>query len=647
QTPAPGDPTPTPTPGIPTPAPNSPNNPPVVNVQLPFLFVRNSVPFQISLPPNTFTDPDPGDTLTYSATQINGQPLPSWLTFNPNTLSFNGQSFGLDFVPIQLTATDRSGAIADNFISLITVGIGRVIDGYIAGATLFFDANKNGVLDNNEPSTITGATGEYELNIPFETFDTNQNGELEQSEGNLVAFGGIDTATGLPLETPVSAPPDSTVVTLLTSLIVELADRGTDVDRAESLVKSSLGIPASVDLTSLDPIEAVNSGRSGGVEVLTAMTKVQNFITQTVSLIDGASAVANNLIVKNVVAAISDRIQNGNNLDLNNAAQLSAIVREAATKTQQIDPSFNIQTVLAIAPQAAQVMAEANQRTDAAASSNSGASLNSAIARIQKVALGETAKDFKEVTAGNKTIAEVVAENTGAALNTQIQTAIVFDIPAVPVIGGSVDVISTAPNQIIGTNGNDAIAGTSDNDTISGRRGNDRILGLEGNDWINGNQDIDSLDGGIGDDTVYGGKGDDSLVGFSGEDILFGNRGFDRINGGDGSDSIYGGRGNDLLTGGNGDDLLVSQIGEDTLIGGLGSDVFLLAPQQGIDTILDFEKGQDLIGLSGGLNFSQLSITSANNATLISVASSGQVLASLRGVAPNLLGVEDFTQRLI
>ncbi|MGL5063396.1 MAG: DUF4347 domain-containing protein, partial [Microcoleus sp.] len=124
-------------------------------------------------------------------------------------------------------------------------------------------------------------------------------------------------------------------------------------------------------------------------------------------------------------------------------------------------------------------------------------------------------------------------------------------------------------------------------------------------------------------------------------------RGFDRVNGGDGSDSIYGSRGNDFLNGGNGDDLLVGQIGEDTLIGGLGSDVFLLAPEQGIDTILDFEKGQDLIGLSGGLNFSQLSITSANNAALISVASSGQVLASLRGVAPNLLGVEDFTQRLI
>jgi hypothetical protein len=32
---------------------------------------------------------------------------------------------------------------------------GVVIDGYISGATLFLDANKNGVKDTNEPSTTT------------------------------------------------------------------------------------------------------------------------------------------------------------------------------------------------------------------------------------------------------------------------------------------------------------------------------------------------------------------------------------------------------------------------------------------------------------------------------------------------------------
>ncbi|NJK68488.1 MAG: hypothetical protein HC941_19925, partial [Microcoleus sp. SU_5_3] len=312
-TPAPA-PTPTPTPAqtptpgfltpTPTPTPSGQNNPPVVNIQLPFLFVRNSSPSEITLAQNTFIDPDPGDTLTYTAAQSTGQPLPSWLTFNPNTLTFSGTSSRIEFIPLRVTATDKSGANTSLFINLFSFANGLVIDGYIAGATLFFDANKNGVLDSNEPSTITGQNGEYELNIPFETFDTNQNGEIEQSEGNIVAFGGIDTATGLPLETPVSAPPDASVVTLLTSLIVDVADRGISVDRAESLVKTAFGIPSSVDLTSLDPIEAVNNGRSGGVEVLTAMTKVQNFITQAASLIDGASVAANNVIVKNVVAAV-------------------------------------------------------------------------------------------------------------------------------------------------------------------------------------------------------------------------------------------------------------------------------------------------------------------------------------------------------
>jgi uncharacterized repeat protein (TIGR01451 family) len=641
--------TPTPTPGFltPTPTVSGQNNPPVVNIQRPFLFVRNLSPSEITLAQDTFIDRDPGDTLTYTAAQSTGQPLPSWLTFNPNTLTFSGTSSQIEFVPIKLTATDKAGANASLFINLLSFANGLVIDGYIAGATLFFDANKNGVLDSNEPSTITGQNGEYELNISFETFDTNKNGEIEQSEGNIVAFGGIDTATGLPLETPVSAPPDGTVVTLLTSLVVDLADRGINIDRAESLVKTALGIPASVDITSLDPIEAVNNGRSGGIEVLTAMTKVQNFITQATSLIDGGSVAANNVIVKNVVAAVTNQIQSSNNLDLNNPTQLAAIIQEAATKTQQTDPSLNLPKILEVAPQAAQVMAEANQRIDTTASSNSGTSLNAEIARIQKITLGETTKDLKEVVPGNKTIAEVVAENTGAGLTGQIQTVILPTVPAVPIITGSPEVISTAPNQIIGTDGNDAIAGTSGNDTISGKSGNDRILGLEGNDWINGNQDKDTLDGGIGDDTVYGGKGDDSLTGFTGDDILFGNRGFDNIKGGDGNDSLYGGRGNDILTGDNGDDLIVGQIGEDTLIGGLGGDVFLLAPEQGIDKILDFEKGEDLIGLSGGLTFSQLSITAGNSATLISIASSGQVLASLKGVASNLLGIEDFTQRQI
>jgi hypothetical protein len=66
------------------------------------------------------------------------------------------------------------------------------MDGYISGATLFLDANKNGVLDAGEPSTTTESNGEYNLDIPFETFDKNQN----KGDDLLTGGWGNDSLTG-------------------------------------------------------------------------------------------------------------------------------------------------------------------------------------------------------------------------------------------------------------------------------------------------------------------------------------------------------------------------------------------------------------------------------------------------------------------
>ncbi|HLO48801.1 MAG TPA: calcium-binding protein, partial [Kamptonema sp.] len=73
-----------------------------------------------------------------------------------------------------------------------------------------------------------------------------------------------------------------------------------------------------------------------------------------------------------------------------------------------------------------------------------------------------------------------------------------------------------------------------------------------------------------------------------------------------------------------------------------GNDVFIFSPGQGNDVITDFQKGQDAIGLAGGLTFDQLNISSGSNVTTISFASTGQVLATVNGVAANTLGAEDF-----
>jgi hypothetical protein len=64
---------------------------------------------------------------------------------------------------IKLTATDTSGATASDVILMKLSKYGAVIDGYISGATLFLDANKNGVLDVGEPSTTIAVRSRGEV----------------------------------------------------------------------------------------------------------------------------------------------------------------------------------------------------------------------------------------------------------------------------------------------------------------------------------------------------------------------------------------------------------------------------------------------------------------------------------------------------
>ncbi|WP_392531979.1 Ig-like domain-containing protein [Nostoc sp. C117] len=156
---------------------------------------------------------------------------------------------------------------------------------------------------------------------------------------------------------------------------------------------------------------------------------------------------------------------------------------------------------------------------------------------------------------------------------------------------------------------------------LSGGKGNDYITGTAGNDLING---------GNGKDTLYGGNGNDTLYGGNGKDTLYG---------GNGNDTLDGGNGKDILCGGNGDDRLSGGFGNDTLTGGNGKDKFVLAATQGIDTITDFSKGTDLIGLSGGLSFDQLSFSGHK----IIVAATDEILATLTGINTTTLTAANFT----
>jgi Ca2+-binding RTX toxin-like protein len=141
---------------------------------------------------------------------------------------------------------------------------------------------------------------------------------------------------------------------------------------------------------------------------------------------------------------------------------------------------------------------------------------------------------------------------------------------------------------------------------------------------------------------INGTPGNDNLTGTSGSDIINGSEGDDVLTGVRANDVLNGGDGNDILSGGKGSDTLNGGLGNDNLAGGAGNDVFVLGAGLGVDTISDFTNSQDTIQLINGLTFGQLSVSPGTNGTLITLASSGEVLASVTGVAPNLIGSEDF-----
>ncbi|WP_448571534.1 calcium-binding protein [Trichothermofontia sp.] len=128
--------------------------------------------------------------------------------------------------------------------------------------------------------------------------------------------------------------------------------------------------------------------------------------------------------------------------------------------------------------------------------------------------------------------------------------------------------------------------------------GNDTLIGSADNELILGNQGNDSLDGGGGVDRILGGKENDF------------------INGGDGDDTLRGDLDNDTLIGGN--DTLVGDVGRDTLDGGAGTDLLVLRRDLAdvavgnVDVLL-YDDAQDLIGLTGGLTFSDLTFINAGN----------------------------------
>ncbi|WRH76586.1 MAG: putative Ig domain-containing protein [Sphingobium sp.] len=93
------------------------NDAPIVSAVIADQVSAENTAWSYTVPAGTFTDVD-GDTLTYTATLANGDPLPTWLNFNAATRTFSGMppfNFTADY-SLAVTASDGSTSVSDSFV---------------------------------------------------------------------------------------------------------------------------------------------------------------------------------------------------------------------------------------------------------------------------------------------------------------------------------------------------------------------------------------------------------------------------------------------------------------------------------------------------------------------------------------------------
>ena len=196
-------------------------------------------------------------------------------------------------------------------------------------------------------------------------------------------------------------------------------------------------------------------------------------------------------------------------------------------------------------------------------------------------------------------------------------------------------------DTLLGGNGEDILRGGGENDQLFGGEGNDQLLGERGNDLLCGGEGNDTLFGDLGSNQPVGNVGSqDSLCGGLGDDLVYGSEGIDLLCGDEGNDTLYGGKDNDTLIGASGNDILWGDGGNDILSGGEGQDRFIFSSTSGSDVITDFTDTLDVIALTGGLTFIDLTIEAVDDNTLIRL--NDDTLITLNGIAASVITESDF-----
>jgi Ca2+-binding RTX toxin-like protein len=141
----------------------APNRAPVLTTFLPHQAALQGRLFNYTMASSAFSDPDEGDMLVYSVTLKNGSALPSWLNFDPATLTFSGTPSSLGTTLVTVTATDSGNLSVSGSFGLVVSTPGLVLTGTSRTDSLFGNSGADVINGLGGDDYIAAGSGDDSL----------------------------------------------------------------------------------------------------------------------------------------------------------------------------------------------------------------------------------------------------------------------------------------------------------------------------------------------------------------------------------------------------------------------------------------------------------------------------------------------------
>ena len=491
------------------------NDPPTVANPLPDVQVEEGRTSSFIVADTAFADVDAEDSLTYSANQSDGTPLPNWLNFDPLARRFVTSPTEADVgvVGVQVTATDRAGATASDTFSVNVVPL--------AGQTINGTSGADTLTGTDGPDTIRAGAGNDTVH------GGARNDVLFGEDGDDFLFGedGADTLDG-----------------------------GAGADRLDGGPGNDVLIGgAGNDTFVVDAGDTVTENAGGGVDTIETSAsyvlgaELENLTLTGNAPITGTGNALANTLVGNAAANVLDGAA-GADIMQGDGGDDTYVVDNAGDSVIE-SAGGGIDTVRISVSYSLGANVENLVLTGNAAINGTGNELNNSL-------LGNGAANKLSGGAGDDRLDGAAGADSmtgGAGDDTYVVDNASDSVTERN--GEGADLVEASIAYSLGNNVEHLIlTGTG---AING-------AGNSASNYLRGNAAANTLSGGSGLDVLQGGDGDDALRGTTDRNLLDGGHGADALTGGKSAEFLVGGKGNDTLTLGGGADIIAFNRGDGT-----------------------------------------------------------------------------------